>query len=243
MKKGNVLSAVIGISILSLTGCGRGSGTEPTKEIVSISYMDLAEDNLAAEETWPDDAVSSESQNDTEEESELENGTVFDAEEELVPVDGTGSEAVSAMVTVPQLPGTGKGIDDFVPEGWALLDSVALDFNEDGIADHVGVLETGDEGSPRILFAIASDGTDQYHLDLQNSNLIRAGNEGGVYGDPYMPLTAEGTSFTTNAYGGSSWRWSEEYTYTYRDGGWWLTSSEDTYGYIFGCTTSYCKND
>lgn len=243
MKKGNVLSAVIGISILSLTGCGRSSGTEPTKEIVSISYMDLAEDNLAAEETWPDDAVSSESQNDTEEESELENGTVFDAEEELVPVDGTGSEAVSAMVTVPQLPGTGKGIDDFVPEGWALLDSVALDFNEDGIADHVGVLETGDEGSPRILFAIASDGTDQYHLDLQNSNLIRAGNEGGVYGDPYMPLTAECTSFTTNAYGGSSWRWSEEYTYTYRDGGWWLTSSEDTYGYIFGCTTSYCKND
>lgn len=66
--------------------------------------------------------------------------------------------------------------------------------------------------------------------------------KGGVYGDPYLPLTAEGTSFTTHAYGGSAWRWSERYTYTYREGEWWLASSESTYGF-YDYITDYEKND
>ena len=136
-------------------------------------------------------------------------------------------------------------------EGWELLDSTTLDFNEDGIPDYVGVLEEilidmeGDwtyQPNPRILFAIASDGTGGYRLDFQDINLIRTRDEGGVFGDPYLPLTAEGTSFTTHAYGGSGWRWSEDYTYTYREGIWRLTLSE----YIFGYgdyITSYSKDD
>ena len=73
-------------------------------------------------------------------------------------------------------------------------------------------------------------------------NVIRTRDEGGVYGDPYQPLTAEGTSFTTHAYGGSAWRWSEHYTYTYREGEWWLASSESTYGF-YEYITDYEKND
>ncbi|MDE6675933.1 MAG: hypothetical protein K2K19_14175, partial [Acetatifactor sp.] len=65
---------------------------------------------------------------------------------------------------------------------------------------------------------------------------------GGVYGDPYEPLTAEGTSFTTHAFGGSAWKWSETYTYTYRQGTWYLTRSEDDYGYG-PYTTDYTEND
>ena len=87
------------------------------------------------------------------------------------------------------------------------------------------------QGYPRILFAVAGDVTDGYCLDFQDINLILTENEGGVFGDPYCPLTAEGTSFTTHAYGGSAWRWSDEYTYTYREGVWWLSSSEETYGH------------
>ncbi len=127
-----------------------------------------------------------------------------------------------------------------------------LDFNEDGIPDYVGVLDTvlpDTEGGnrpdfmpPRILFAIASDGTDRYRLDFQDINLIRTREEGGVYGDPYEPLTTEGTSFTTHAYGGSAWKWSEEDTYTYDKGVWYKTMSESTYGYG-SLVTSYQKDD
>jgi len=153
---------------------------------------------------------------------------------------------------VPALPDTGSRLTDFVPQGWALWDSVELDFNEDGIPDYVGVLDRArpdtedgtrwDSMLPRILFAIASDGTDHYCLDFQDINLIRTREEGGVYGDPYEPLTAEGTSFTTHAYGGSAWKWSEADTYTYDAGVWYKTMSESTYGYG-PLVTSYQKDD
>lgn len=149
---------------------------------------------------------------------------------------GSGAEEETAPREIPQLPETARELAGFVPEGWEIMDSVELDFNEDGVTDYVGVLEavsTDEEdtwypGEPRILFAAASEGTKGYRLDFQDINLIRTRTEGGVFGDPYMPLTAEGTSFTTHAYGGSAWRWSEDYTYTCQKGVWLLTSSETT---------------
>lgn len=140
----------------------------------------------------------------------------------------------------PELPVAGTQLSDFVAEGWEILDSVELDFNQDGIVDYVGVqevpLDKGKDGwqndlSLRVLFAIASEGEGQYRLDFQDANLIRARTEGGMKGDPFDGIEGEGTSFTTHAEGGSSDGWSESYTYTYRDGTWYLTASEVCYGY------------
>lgn len=163
---------------------------------------------------------------------------------------GSGTEDDTAPGEIPLLPETAGEIAGFVPEGWELMDSVELDFNEDGVTDYIGVLEAAlvdaedawHSGKPRILFAAAGEGTGGYRLDFQDINLIRTRAEGGVFGDPYMPLTAKGTSFTTHAYGGSAWRWSEDYTYTWQEGVWRLTASETTYGYG-GYTTSYGRND
>lgn len=137
-----------------------------------------------------------------------------------------------------------------MPEGWELLDSAELDFNEDQTPDYVGVLDAvliDEEGqrvhpdAPRILFAVAGDGAGGYRLDFQDINLIRKRNEGGHF-DPYQPLTADDNSFTTHTYGGSAWKWSEAYTYTCREGLWRLTSSEEVYGYG-DYITKYSKND
>lgn len=219
-RKKIFLVVIIGIGSMHLAGCGNGS----TAEQAVIEN---------GEEEEPKQA---ECENEAEEKPERE-----EAEKE---VDDMPKEA-------PQLPETGGRLEDFVPEGWELLDSVELDFNEDGISDYVGVLEgnvedgggaVGYQGYPRILFAAASDGTERYRLDFQDSNLIYTREEGGVMGDPYAPLTAEGTSFTTHACGGSQWRWSKESTYTYRNGTWWLTLSEETFGYL-DYTTDYSKDD
>nr|WP_300664609.1 hypothetical protein [uncultured Acetatifactor sp.] len=168
-----------------------------------------------------------------------------------VPGKAPASGKESVPGETPQLPAKASNLAAFAPEGWALLDSVELDFNQDGIPDYVGVLEAagieGEEGwtyqdAPRILFAAAGDGAEGYRLDFQDINLIRTRAEGGVFGDPYEPLTAEGASFTTHAYGGSAWRWSEDYTYTYRGGAWYLTASETIYGYG-SYITSYSRDD
>ncbi|MDE6989775.1 MAG: hypothetical protein K2P42_03885, partial [Lachnospiraceae bacterium] len=89
--------AMIGSSILLLTGCAGADSTAETE----------------IESTLP-----SESQSATEEvASSDEIETASEAESQPVP-------------EVPQLPGTGEGLRDFVPEGWVLLDSVELDYNE-----------------------------------------------------------------------------------------------------------------
>lgn len=221
MKRKDILPAVaMGMGLLLLTGCGSGPATDGAVE-------KQAEDAIA--ETGNDTAaLTGERQEEAEEEA-----------------DDRPKEA-------PQLPETGRRLEDFVPEGWEIWDSVELDFNEDGISDYISVLQavmTDEDGYltyqleyPRILFAIASAGEEGYRLDFQDENVIRKRDEGGVFGDPYQPLTAEGTSFSTHTYGGSAWRWSEEYTYAYREGTWWLVSSEETYGYGDYCT-NYEKND
>ncbi len=171
--------------------------------------------------------------------------------EGAVPGEAPASDEEPVPRETPQLPAKASNLAAFAPEGWALIDSVELDSNQDGIPDYVGVLEAagieGEEGwtyqdAPRILFAAAGDGAEGYRLDFQDINLIRTRAEGGVFGDPYEPLTAEGASFTTHAYGGSAWRWSEDYTYTYRGGAWYLTASETIYGYG-SYITSYSRDD
>lgn len=237
-RKHIFLSVIIGISIIFLTGCRGDSASDPM-ETVTISDTDSAESGMTEAET-DTAALSEESRREAEEEAEEEP----EQEESEDETDDTPIE-------VPQLPDTGRQLEDFVPEGWELLDSVELDFNEDGVSDYVGVLEAimadGEDyftyqGYPRILFAIAGDGAKGYRLDFQDINLIRTSGEGGVYGDPYLPLTAEGVSFSTHTYGGSAWRGSEHFTYTYRKGIWWLASSEKTYGYL-DYTTDYSRND
>ena len=232
-RKSIALSVIIGIGIILLTGCGNDSASEPMENVpISDTVMLPEESQEETEAEQAEEAEEEPEQKESEDQEKLED------------------EADDAPIEIPQLSGTGGQLADFVPDGWELLDSVELDVNEDGITDYVGVLEADsiDMGEyryqdyPRILFAIASDGTDRYRLDFQDINLIRTRNEGGVFGDPYCPLTAEGVSFTTHTYGGSAWRWSEDYTYTYQDGIWRLTLSEKTSGY-YDYITDYSKDD
>ncbi|GAU76431.1 hypothetical protein [Fusibacter sp. 3D3] len=152
--------------------------------------------------------------------------------EEKRPLESTESDEIDL------LPAEGKTIEAFVPKGWKLMDSINVDFNNDGFMDVIGVLEvdgsdmTPDDiyDSPRLLFAIENSGDTSFKLSFQDENLIRTQFEGGVFGDPYLPLSVENGNFSTHAYGGSSWKWSEDRTYSYRNGDWYLIASEETYG-------------
>ncbi|MDE7428277.1 MAG: hypothetical protein K2N00_03245, partial [Lachnospiraceae bacterium] len=232
-RKHIFLSVVIEACIIFLTGCGSSSISDPM-ETANISDTDSEESGMT--ETENDTvALSEESQKETKEETEQKE---------------SGNEVDDISIETPQLPRTGGKLEDFVPEGWELLDSAELDFNEDGISDYVGVLQDASmynildfmqqEDYQWILFAIAGDATKGYCLDFQDSNLI---NDYGV------TLTAEKTAFTIHSTYGTMLGWSPDHpndsrgadddTYTYRNGDWWHTLSERIYGfgdYIIECT-------
>lgn len=263
---------LIGIGTASLISCGKGavsdmesSGSDVAAEAASgIAETDAVEGGMPESGTSEssmtkngssDEGTGGNTGSDT---AETRADTVSSKEFQSGADEKSGQKEAGAGVgeepapgETPPLPARASELAAFVPEGWEILDSVELDFNEDGIPDYVGVLEAAAidgeddwiyQDAPRILFAVAGDGAGEYRLDFQDINLIRTRGEGGVFGDPYEPLTAEGASFTTHAYGGSAWRWSEDYTYTYRGGAWYLTSSETTYGYG-AYVTSYSRND
>lgn len=249
----NVFSILVMMSTI-LTGCGR--------DVMPPEQADSAEQTVEIESAEPDDSSEEESKGG---QAEPEGESAEDEtlpEKEPMPAEGEADMAAPPEddeeqqeeyigSIEPELPATGMQLADFVAEGWEIRDSVELDFNEDGIVDYVGVQEVPldkerdewwNELSLRILFAIASDGEGQYRLDFQDANLIRARTEGGMMGDPYDGIEGSGTSFTTHAVGGSSDKWSESYTYTYRDGTWYLTASEDAYGYAWN-VDDYRKDD
>lgn len=149
----------------------------------------------------------------------------------------SSAAALTPNASLPQLPAQGAKLDDFVPKGWQLKDSTEFDFNNDGLMDIAAVVEipadlnraawedAEDAWFPRILFVLQNTGKG-YTLSIQDENAVRAWDEGGIWGDPYEPLTVNDDAFTVNAYGGSNWRWNEQHTYKYRDNRWVLTQAE-----------------
>ena len=150
------------------------------------------------------------------------------------------------MGKIPLLPIYADDIASFVPDDWILFDHAELDYNADGFIDVVGILHHPfDEDNcwyPRILFAALQTSDEKYVLDFQDINLVRGEREGGVFGDPYLPMTAEGNTFTINTYGGSAWKWSESTTFEYRNGDWYLSQEKSRYGYG-SVTTDVSFND
>ncbi|MBS6954457.1 MAG: hypothetical protein KH230_14660 [Enterocloster asparagiformis] len=239
-----LLSLALGLAALN-SGCGRSASAPAehtsAQETASAQAESASAPGLRTEESPPAASTGnsgsspvrpSSSPETAVSASTPETGKTTTADSSIAPEAG---EAPTSAVPVPQLPETGLCLEDFTPDGWTLMDSVSLDFNRDGRPDYVGVLEmTGDDvplRTPRILFAVAGCQGNFFRLDFQDENLIRTRDEGGVFGDPYVPMTAGDTSFTTNAFGGSAWKWSEAYTYAYRDGAWYLNYVHTTYGY------------
>jgi len=169
-------------------------------------------------------------------------GELFDLNETIIPLDYHDHYRLvktyeGDFIQVPYLKYIGDSVESYVPFGWLLLDSVDLDFNGDGIMDIVGVIEKDYSDKeyeswdyPRILFALKGSSSG-YILDFQDINLVRHAREGGVFGDPYLPLTTDDKDFEIHTFGGSAWKWSESSRFTYKDDTWYLKSMLNTYGY------------
>lgn len=148
-------------------------------------------------------------------------------------VDQPIAEDAKQIPDLPQFPDKIKNKNELIPDGWSMLDMLEHDFNNDGLLDLVGVAEhpfAEDVMYPRTLLVYMNNGSG-YNRNLMNQYLIRNSDEGGAMGDPYQEMTAQNNTFTTHSFGGSAWKWQENYTFEYKNEEWFLLVEENVFGY------------
>jgi len=111
------------------------------------------------------------------------------------------------------------GIDDFIPEGYEILDSVKGLVNDDSLTDVILVLkmitEVATEEKRPILVLLKTDYG--YYLNTKNENYMLSWDGGGVHGDPYDRIELDNKKLTIVHFGGSSWKWSQEMNFYFDD--------------------------
>jgi len=155
--------------------------------------------------------------------------------------------AIASMTIVPGLSLAGTYIEGkdvpadlrpFITANTKLLAFVSADLNGDDKADYVFILEKQkknatdedmEQGQRPLHIAIRqADG--KLKLTKTNDKIVLCSTCGGMMGDPFADLKAGKKSFTVSHYGGSAWRWANEYQFNYsrKDDTWQLVKAKES---------------
>ncbi len=123
-------------------------------------------------------------------------------------------------------PNESQNLMHFIPEGYALLDSVSGNLNLDDITDFILVLKRADEEevsdingdlAKRPLILLLGQGNGRYEKVAESDNTVYCYACGGMMGDPYGGIFIENGGFKVEYSGGSSDRWTRIVTYRYSE--------------------------
>jgi hypothetical protein len=124
-----------------------------------------------------------------------------------------------------------------VPAGQELLAWRRADLDLDGQADVVFILQRAgsapfdsDHGDEPRTLVVALGGTHgRLRVVVRNDQLVRCQNCGGTWPEPFEDLSAARGRFSLSHYGGSRWRWSDEWRFVYdrRARDWYLDVMSD----------------
>ncbi len=123
----------------------------------------------------------------------------------------------------------------FVLKGYEMLDYITGDLNADKRSDAILILKVAGEDTvlfdeiKRPLLLLLRQPNGRLKLAKRNDDMVLCRSCGGVFGDPYAGTSIKKTTFIINFYGGSSWRWGYEYTFSYNAAAknWLLTRESD----------------
>ena len=129
-------------------------------------------------------------------------------------------------------------LDQFIPEGYTLLDTISGNLNLDQYQDMIVVLkkigeeETSnvvDNPEKRPLLILLGQADNTFKLAARNDNAVYCVNCGGMMGDPYVRVVVNDGNFSIEHYGGSAWRWARNITFQYspEDENWYLYQDVD----------------
>lgn len=128
----------------------------------------------------------------------------------------------------------------FIPDSLTVMDTAMSDFNKDGLKDVAVVLayNTNSEeygGSSRQL-VILQKTKSGYQLSAKCDAAIMCMGCGGMFIDPYAGIDFKKNVLTINHYGGSSWRWSANFTFRFQNKRWEMIGlTSDSYWINAGC--------
>lgn len=121
-----------------------------------------------------------------------------------------------------------NALEDFIPKNYFLLESVKSAMNNQN-QQHVALIcapnneknpEEFSQTNRRIIMLLQSG--DSFTELSSNDNLILCKSCGGVFGDPYNGVELKNNILKISNYGGSAWRWSENYTFRFQNNEWQL---------------------
>ncbi len=112
-----------------------------------------------------------------------------------------------------------QSINSLIPNKYEIMDSLKVDYNNDDISDYILALSSPLEDSipeqyPRILLILRGKDSLNFSLEVKNDTLLLCKDCGGFF-DPYSHMEFRDDTLIVNHYGGSIWRWEENYYYAY----------------------------
>jgi len=126
----------------------------------------------------------------------------------------------------------------FVERGTRALAISYGDLNGDGRSDVILVLEKlkakesddAIEINQRPLLVLLRNANGSLSVAARNEKVVYCSTCGGVFGDPFNELVIKPRRFTVSHYGGSNWRWTADYTFSWspRDRTWQLVRVEES---------------
>lgn len=143
-----------------------------------------------------------------------------------------------AQTIAKKLPQSGKTLQEFIPQGWSVMEKAEGDLNIDGFNDIAAVLinatmeknnTIGDDTDlPRLLIILFRNSDNTFKLAAASQKAILCNICGGVWGDPFENIKIEKGTLIISHYGGSSDRWGYVHRFRYQDGDWFLIGRTET---------------
>ncbi|BBB59633.1 hypothetical protein UNDKW_1360 [Undibacterium sp. KW1] len=126
----------------------------------------------------------------------------------------------------------------FVTANTKLLAFASADLNGDDKTDYVFILEkqkknAADEDmeqGQRPLHIVIRQADGKLKLVKTNDKIVLCSTCGGMMGDPFGDLKASKKGLTVSHYGGSGWRWANEFQFNYsrKDDTWQLVKAKES---------------
>lgn len=144
--------------------------------------------------------------------------------------------AANAQTESVELP---ADVQPFVETGTKPIALESADLNGDGSKDFILVLERenvmqeDEYGLPvtqRPLLILVRGKDEKLYAAKRNERMVMCSRCGGTFGDPFSGVAVGKGTFTVNHYGGSAWRWTADYRFSYSriDKTWQLARIEKT---------------
>lgn len=110
----------------------------------------------------------------------------------------------------------------FLSSKETVLDTAIADFNKDGLNDLAMVTEDSSNDEQNRSLIIFSNTANGFTIAAKSKAAVLCKTCGGVFGDPYAGISFNKNILNIYHYGGSNWKWTNNFTFRFQNNQWEL---------------------